>query len=153
MDVQNLSNAQEVTLSIVYADDDSDEHYIFKRVLNSLPFRTKLIIVEDGNKLMKHLSEHSEKLPDVLFLDYNMPFKNGAECLSEIKLHPKLNNLPIIIYSNGLQEKVADELFESGAHFCVQKSGLEELQKALQIILTHIIANTFKRPVRTQFMI
>ena len=69
------------TIDILLADDDKDDHFFFSRVLKSLSFATKLTIVEDGEQLMTHLLGASNILPDVLFLDQNMPRKNGWECL------------------------------------------------------------------------
>lgn len=54
------------------------------KAVMTLLLQTNLTMVDDGAKLMLYLSENSEKLPDVLLLDYNMPRKNGFECLSEI---------------------------------------------------------------------
>ena len=46
--------------------------------------------VHDGEQLMQYLTNETDKLPHLLFLDLNMPRKNGFECLSEIKLDEKL---------------------------------------------------------------
>ena len=51
----------------------------------------------DGEQLMKLLTEKTDELPHVLFLDLNMPRKNGFECLSEIKLNEKLKKFLVII--------------------------------------------------------
>jgi CheY-like chemotaxis protein len=48
---------------------------------------------------MDMLASNPDTLPDILFLDLNMPRKTGYECLSEIKLNIKLQRLPVIIYS------------------------------------------------------
>ncbi|MGZ3902669.1 MAG: response regulator, partial [Bacteroidia bacterium] len=96
------------TINILLADDDKDDRYFFEKALKTLSIKAQLTISEDGEKLMAYLLKHSEKLPDVLFLDLNMPRKNGAECLTEIKLHEKLKKLPVIIYSTSLHDDVAD---------------------------------------------
>jgi DNA-binding response OmpR family regulator len=46
---------------------------------------TKLDVVSDGEELMKYLDDEANSLPDFLFLDLNMPRKNGTECLEEIR--------------------------------------------------------------------
>ena len=86
-------------LSILLADDDKDDRFFFSMALESLTVPTQLAIVLDGEKLMVYLDENSHQLPDVLFLDLNMPRKNGFECLNEIKQNNKLNELLVIIYS------------------------------------------------------
>ncbi len=114
---------------------------------------TKLTTVDDGERLMSYLSKNINKLPDVLFLDLNMPRKNGAECLKEIKLNKKLQHLPVIIYSTSLHEAVADELYKNGAHYYIRKTDLLELRKVLHKVLTMIIENKFSRPPRSEFIL
>src|SRR5688500_7807458 len=109
-------------IHVLLADDDSDDRYFFEKVLTELPIATHLITVEDGEELVAYLSENSGKLPDVLFLDLNMPRKNGLECLSEIKQNEKLKRLPVIIYSTSMNENVADILYNNGAYYYVRKT-------------------------------
>ena len=39
-------------------------------------------MIENGEELMTYLIKHAKELPDVLFLDLNMPRKNGSECFT-----------------------------------------------------------------------
>ena len=139
------------TIDILLADDDKDDHFFFSRVLKSLSFATKLTIVEDGEQLMTHLLGASNILPDVLFLDQNMPRKNGWECLLEIKGNKALQALPIIIYSTDIYENVEDLFYNSGAHYYIRKTSLDELKKVLSVILTLIAEKKFIRPARENF--
>ena len=70
---------------------------------------------------MKYLSGNSEHLPDVLFLDLNMPRKNGFECLSEIKQNEKLKGLPVVIFSTSNSQDKIQILFNAGADIYVRK--------------------------------
>src|SRR4051812_32115664 len=118
-------------LHILLADDDKDDRFFFGKALQAIPILTDLVTVEDGKKLMEHLLKNPKRLPDVLFLDLNMPRKNGSECLAEIKDSPKIKQLPVIIYSTSLHEDVADLLYEKGAHYYIRKTDLTELEKIL----------------------
>lgn len=93
------------TLNILLADDDKDDRFFFKMALDALSTPTELVAVVDGEKLMDYLTENVHQLPDVLFLDLNMPRKNGFECLSEIKLNPDLHALRVIIFSPLMSKK------------------------------------------------
>jgi CheY-like chemotaxis protein len=73
-------------LRVLLADDDADDCLFFKEALEELPLSTSLTIVNDGDQLMKWLLKNTSRLPHVLFLDLNMPRKNGFECLTEIRL-------------------------------------------------------------------
>lgn len=153
-------NQQKQSLQILLADDDEDDRFFFSLVLKGLPIENKLITVDDGEKLMSYLSGNSDNLPDVLFLDLNMPRKNGSECLTEIKNNDKLKDLPVIIYSTSLQENVADVLYNKGAHYYVRKTDIALLKKVLQHVLHLMIENRvaikagkFERPGRKNFII
>ena len=71
-------------MNILLADDDADDCFFFEKALREIPMATQLTTVNDGERLMDHLSKNMEQLPDVLFLDLNMPRKSGFECLTEI---------------------------------------------------------------------
>ena|SRR5687767_8898046 len=140
-------------LHILLADDDRDDRFFFNKVLEILPVKTQLTTVEDGEKLMSYLSENSKNLPDVLFLDLNMPRKNGSECLLEIKQSEKLKSLPVIIYSTSMNEDVADLLYNNGAHYYIRKEDMVKLQKILHHVLTLLVENKFSRPSRAKFVL
>jgi len=140
-----------IPINVLLADDDIDDRYFFDKVLKSLPVRTELATVEDGDKLMIYLAENSEQLPDILFLDLNMPKKNGSECLLEIKQDEKLKRLPVIIYSTHRHEKDSDILYEKGAHYYIRKTDMIELAKTLHHILNLMVENKFERPARDKF--
>jgi CheY-like chemotaxis protein len=140
-------------IQILLADDDRDNCFFFKEALSSLPIPVKLTTVDDSERLMNYLSENSLKLPDVLFLDLNMPRKNGSECLKEIKLTKEFSGLPVIIYSTSLHEVVANELFKTGAHYYIKKTNLTELKKALHFILNIMKENKFNKPLRNKFIL
>ena len=69
-------------LNLLLADDDIDDCSFFKEVLENLPISTHLTTVHDGEQLIQLLAKETIELPHVLFLDLNMPRKNGFECLS-----------------------------------------------------------------------
>jgi CheY-like chemotaxis protein len=126
-------------LNILLADDDTDDCIFFKIVLDKLPLTTKLSIVHDGEELMKLLTSEKYKLPHVLFLDLNMPRKNGFECLEEIKRNKKLKDLPVILFSTSLEQDVVNQLYDSNAQHFIRKPAdfpqfIEIIHKALRLI-------------------
>ena len=140
-------------LNILLADDDADDRYFFSKALKILPIQSSLATVEDGAKLMQYLSDNSTQLPDALFLDLNMPCKNGAECLTEIKDTETLKHLPVIIYSTSLHDDIADVLYKNGAHYYIRKGSLADLEKSLLEILTMMKENKFERPPKNKFIL
>jgi len=128
---------QQHPFNILLADDDTDDCYFFKVALEELMLSTNLTTVQDGEQLMKLLTKETSGLPDVLFLDLNMPRKNGFECLSEIKLNKRLKPLSVIIFSTSFEHEVVNLLFENGALYFIRKPS--EFSKFKQIIQQTVI--------------
>jgi CheY-like chemotaxis protein len=147
------SNQHPDPLKILLADDDRDDRFFFEKALKTLTLPTQFATVIDGEKLMISLLENADNLPDVLFLDLNMPRKNGTECLLEIKSNIKLKELPVIIYSTSLHDAAADLLYNMGAYHYVQKTDLAALEKVLQYILILMLESKFVRPSREEFIL
>lgn len=119
-------------LKILLADDDLDDRLFFTKALRELPVESVLTTVNDGNELMDFLSNEASELPDVLFLDINMPKKSGTECLAEIKLIPRLQELPVIMFSTSNSTDAIKMLFNKGANVYIHKPN--DFTKLKQVI-------------------
>jgi DNA-binding NarL/FixJ family response regulator len=102
---------------------------------------------------MTYLKKNVANLPQVLFLDLNMPRKNGAECLMEIKKSVELKELPVIIYSTSLHEDTATALYNAGAHYYLQKTTLSDLIIILDQVLNTLVETKFVTPGRENFVV
>jgi CheY-like chemotaxis protein len=137
-------------LNILLADDDIDDCNFFKHALEELPISAHFATVHDGEQLMHYLSEHSEQLPHVLFLDINMPRKSGLECLSEIKRNPKLKDIPVVMFSTSNSLDTINMLFKSGSHVYIHKpSEFAQLKQVIHHALPIAAEKTFsKNPLK-----
>ena len=141
-------------LNILLADDDIDDCIFFKEALDELPLSTHLTVVHDGEQLMQLLINETNEFPDVLFLDLNMPRKNGFECLSEIKLSKKLNQLPVIIFSTSFEQEVVNQLCQNWAQYFIRKpSEFSQFKKIIQQSLALIAQENIAQPTRENFVI
>ena len=102
------------------ADDDVDDCMLFREALGEMSLAAGLTTVSDGVELMRLLAS-GEPLPDAIFLDLNMPKKNGFECLAEIKNNPGLQKIPVFIYSTSFASNVIDLLYKEGARHYIRK--------------------------------
>lgn len=106
---------------IVLADDDESDRLLFLEAFRELKIKTIIHTVNDGRELMDYLSQKDTRLPQLLFLDLNMPRKNGLQCLKEIRENDNLKNISVAIYSTSASEKDIDETFLYGANVYIKK--------------------------------
>ena len=141
-------------LNLLLADDDTDDCFFFKEALEELPISAKLTTVNDGVQLMQLLSSKETPLPDALFLDLNMPRKSGIECLTEIKLIDKLEQLPVIIFSTSLNMEVVDLLYQNGARYYICKPGeFDKLKKVISETVTLLSQDKLTQSSRDNFIL
>ena len=141
-------------LNILLADDDLDDCLFFKEALEGMPVNTHLTAVHDGEQLMQLLANEKIKLPDILFLDLNMPRKNGFECLTEIKQNNKLNQFPVIIFSTSFEQEVVNLLYDNGAHYFIRKpSEFVLFKKIILYTITLVMTDNISKPAKEKFVI
>jgi CheY-like chemotaxis protein len=142
-------------LYILHADDDSDDCLFFKEALEELSLPTSHKSVNDGDELMQYLANETNDLPDVLFLDINMPRKDGSECLEEIKFNERLKQLTVVIFSTGADPEVVKKLYKNGAHYYIKKpSDFSKFKKIIQYTFVTLIAQkNISQPIQENFML
>lgn len=119
---------------ILLADDDESDRLLFTDAFAELKINTIVNTVNNGVQLMEWLNKESNRrLPQLIFLDLNMPRKDGMECLKEIKRNEKLKDISIAIYSTSDNKKDIEETFHNGANVYITKpSSFNKLKKILE---------------------
>lgn len=134
--------------NILLADDDADDCLLFLNALEEINIATNFIAVQDGEQLMKYL-ESADILPDIIYLDMNMPRKNGAVCLAEIKSDNRLKDIPIVIISTSLEPGLVEYLFVNGAHYFIRKPNAFSklkflLNNSIALLSQHLLQPDYK---------
>ena len=123
-------------LNIALADDDEDDRMFFGEALEELALQVKFSLFENGQELLDFLNLPKTVLPKLVFLDLNMPIKNGLECLREIRQNSKLKDLSVAIYSTSSSEKDIEDTFLNGANIYINKTNsFSKLKEALEKVL------------------
>jgi CheY-like chemotaxis protein len=149
-----MSTSTMYTKNIFIADDDNDDLILFEDALREICKDSLLTTAKDGQQLMKILDETVPPPPDVIFLDLNMPRKNGFECLDEIKLSEKLKNIPIVIFSTSDQPEAINKVYEQGAsYFLTKPSSFPLLKQAIQKVLSINWQENQAQPSKEKFII
>lgn len=141
-------------LNIILADDDKDDCFLFEEAISELPLSANITTVRNGVQLLLLLSKENKKTYDVLFLDLNMPQKNGFTCLQEIKGDIDLKQLSVIILSTSYLEDTVDLLYKNGADFYFRKpSSFSELKNVIQQAILLVKNKSVVQSSREKFII
>ena len=124
-------------INIALADDDEDDRLFFTEAFEELKIKSKVLLFKDGIELMEYLNDSTNTLPNLLFLDLNMPKKSGLECLKDIKTTDRLSDIAIAIYSTSASEEDIENTFVKGANVYIKKpNDFEKLKKVLSEVVT-----------------
>jgi CheY-like chemotaxis protein len=120
-------------------DDDADDIIVFKEVLRDVNPSIQLIEAGDGLEALEILRSRHDNLPDIIFLDLNMPRMQGKECLVEIKKDPHLQHIPVIIYTtSSLSRDIEDSMLKGAVCFITKPSSLKELRHIVSSISQNV---------------
>jgi CheY-like chemotaxis protein len=123
--------------------------FVTKEAFSEIKIKTIVQTVNSGIQLMDFLMKEENTLPYILFLDLNMPPKNGLDCLKEIRSTERLKDLFVAIYSTSDNEKDMEETFEEGANIYITKpSDFNVLKQLLYKAVSSTLiyqGNTFNR--------
>ncbi len=121
---------------ILLADDDKDDCLLFKDALDELPVHTQLTTVFNSEQLMQLLNK-DDQIHNLLFLDLNMPRKNGFDCLAEIRRNEKLDHLFVITISTSFEQEMVTLLYKNGAqHYIRKPNDFSQLKHLIQTAIT-----------------
>ena len=140
---------------VLIADDDMDDCAFFKEALDELQLPTCHKSVHDGDELMMYLGNEKNDLPHVLFLDLNMPRKDGSECLTEIKFSERLKSLTVVIFSTSMEPQLLKTLYKNGAHYYIRKpANLTKFKAIIQQTFVELIAQkNISQPNQDHFVL
>jgi CheY-like chemotaxis protein len=122
---------------ITLADDDEDDRLFFTDAFDELKINTVVNTFKNGKELLDFLHHPESILPNIIFLDLNMPILNGVDCLKEIKKNDKFNNIAIAIYSTSSSDQDVENTFVLGANIYIKKpNDFNTLKKVLAEVVT-----------------
>ncbi|MET7028543.1 response regulator [Sediminicola luteus] len=82
-------------------DDDDIFIYGTKKIMKKIDFCDEILVFNNGQEAMdglKQLTAENKKLPNVIFLDINMPIMDGWEFLEDFIKIPNNNREHVTIY-------------------------------------------------------
>jgi CheY-like chemotaxis protein len=123
--------------TILIVDDDLDDRSTFCDAVIEVDGELSCLMATSGLEAFELLQHPGSRLPDLIFLDLNMPKQNGKVFLTRLKKLNNLSHIPVIIYSTSKLQKDIDECSRLGAiHFLTKPNSFNDLKTALRNILS-----------------
>jgi CheY-like chemotaxis protein len=119
--------------NIFLADDNIKDCLAFEKAIIDIDVHFKLTTVTNGEELLQLLSHY---IPDLLFLDLEMPCRNGIQCLQTIRENKNFERLPVVVFSATSRSNNIQVAYGFGANlFFIKPQDYPELVYSLQHIL------------------
>jgi two-component system response regulator len=131
---------QHDTIEVLLADDDLGDVDLTIEAITETKEPLHLNVVHDGVEAMAYLRRegahrHAER-PDLIFLDLNMPKKDGREVLRELKADPLLCCIPVVVLTTSDSETDIETAYRLGASCYITKPvGLERFIHVVRCIM------------------
>src|SRR5690349_5125181 len=111
-----------MTMTVLCVEDDFDDYDFFCDIVKELDATVSCVNVRNGQDAIEFL-ENTSEVPDIIFMDMNMPKQDGKGCLRNIKRDPRLKSIPVVIYTTSQDVKDQQQCLELGASDFIRKSG------------------------------
>lgn len=134
----NSSSMKKITkrLSVMLADDDSDDRDVFHHALRSVIEQCDFKTFINGEEVVAYFKQPDVVPPDILFLDINMPMMGGLEVLQTLRKELGMVHLAIGIYSTSSRESDIQTALIRGANIYIKKTtSITDLKESLQKVL------------------
>lgn len=113
------------TLQILLVEDNEGDVRLIKEAFNESNIEKTFCVAKDGEEALNYLFKRGNyagcEKPDIIFLDINLPKKNGFEVLEKIKNDPDLKRIPVIMLSSSSSEDHISKSYELSANCYVTK--------------------------------
>jgi CheY-like chemotaxis protein len=117
---------------ILLIDDDEEEFFILNQAFQIAGIPNYCLWANSAERAQQLLQEI---LPDIVFIDYNMPKANGIACLEQLRKLPNISKVPVIMYSSDIRQEVITQARSKGILFMQKQDSL--------LKLAHHLINTF----------
>ncbi|MDD6207972.1 MAG: response regulator [Clostridiales bacterium] len=105
MEVYNKRQKERNKRTVLAIDDDMT---YLKQINRFLHDSYNVIMINSAKLALEYLLKHT---PDVILLDFQMPFYNGATVMNMIRKNTGGKNIPIILLSGVLDREVINECY------------------------------------------
>lgn len=124
-----------INMLLLIVDDDDDDRGLFCEAILRIDPSIRCLTATDGKEAYDLLTELTV-LPDIVFMDINMPVMDGKTCLTLVKGNEDLRDIPIVMWSTTMDKNEIEQLEQLGADFLSKPYNFEKLVETLSGALT-----------------
>lgn len=129
-------------IRIFYADDDADDCYFFEKAIIEAGWDADISIFNNGMKLVEELTI-DPSFCNIIFMDINMPRRNGIDCLADIRRNTDWSAVPVFMISTSSSQTLKEKAINAGAQGYIQKPpNFTDLKEQLQQVIGAILSGT-----------
>jgi len=123
-------------ITILLVEDNEGDIVLTVEALKEAKITNKVVVVRDGEEALSYLHREGRfeniDLPDIIFLDINLPRIDGKEVLSRIKNDDKLKFIPVVILTTSDSDKDIMDSYANHANCYITKP--VDFHKFIQVI-------------------
>ncbi len=121
---------------VLLIDDDKEDQEIFSDAVREVDSTVRFLGEYNSDQVVTNLTTAKHELPELIFLDMNMPRLNGKELLIELKRDPGTTAIPVVMCSTYFGDVDVKEIKRLGAvHYLVKPTRFIDLCEAIGRIL------------------
>lgn len=136
---------------VLLADDDKEDIEVFQSALKATSVPTTLRVAHDGDELFVELND---TVPNILFLDIDMPCKDGLSCIIEIRKNKRYDRMPVVMFTSHTAKSLIETAYRTGANqYMVKVPSLIKMTKQLNYLLSINWEKNIYYPPREEFVL
>ncbi|MFT4683822.1 MAG: CheY-like chemotaxis protein [Ulvibacter sp.] len=132
-------------LNVLLIEDNVIEVMKMDRTLSLLKLKHKITKAKTADEAFEILKQ-SERFPDIILLDLNMPKISGIEFLSTLKSNDNLKHIPTIILTTSDNENDLNKCYKIGiSGYILKPLKYDDYVKKIEIVLAYWCINELKK--------
>ena len=126
-------------LEILVVEDNKGDAFLLMKFLEGCSVKNHAYVVRDGMEATEYLKRKGHyggaKRPDLIFLDLNLPKKDGRVLLHEIKEDPELKDIPVLVLTTSSWEQDVSEAYDFHANlYIIKPADLEQFLSSMKYV-------------------
>jgi CheY-like chemotaxis protein len=99
--------------SVLIIEDNDDDSFFLTRQFAKTYFEVTVTVIRDGQEALDYLLD-TEAVPELIFLDLNLPGLTGIELLERIRQESAIREIPVVVMTGSIEPSDVERCSELG---------------------------------------